>query len=95
VDGGAETVVVDRVPRSHWSVTAKGVFFLRSERGFDALHVFDPTDASVRMIGRVPFQIARVGDIGRFTISRDGRWALTHQVEGSLEGSLMMIEDFR
>jgi hypothetical protein len=94
LEGGEERVVLERVPPSHWAVTEKGIFFLRGERDYDSLHLFQPASGTVRLIGRLPFQIARIGDIGRFTVSRDGRWALTHQME-RVEGSLMMIDGFR
>jgi Tol biopolymer transport system component len=95
VDGGEERVVLDRVPRSHWAVTKKGIFFLRGERDFDVLHVFSPADGTVKVVGRLPFRVARIGDIGRFTVSRDGRWALSNEMEGGVDGSLMMIDGFR
>jgi Tol biopolymer transport system component len=95
VRGGEEKMLLDRVPRSHWAVTEKGIIFLRGERDFDVLHMFHPTEATVKLIGRLPFRIARIGDIGRFTVSRDGRWVLTHELEGGVDGSLMMIDGFR
>src|SRR5262249_54323745 len=95
VHGGEEKVLLERVPRSHWAVTEKGIFFVRWERDFDALHVFHPAAGTVRMIGRLPLRIPRVGDIGRFTVSRDGRWALTHELDALVDGSLMMIDGFR
>ena len=95
VQGGEEKLLLERVPRSHWAVTEKGIVFLRGERDFDAVHVFHPVDGTVKSIGRLPFRIARIGDIGRFTVSRDGRWVLTHELEGGVDGSLMMIDGFR
>ena len=92
--GGEERVVVGGVPRSHWAVTQKGIMILREEREFDSLHLYEPVGGSVTRIGRLPFRVARIGDIGRFTVSRDGRWALTHEMERT-EGSLMMIDGFR
>jgi hypothetical protein len=86
--------VLDSVPRSYWAVTQKGIMLLRGERDFDSLHLYQPVGGTFKLIGRLPFRVARIGDIGRFTVSRDGRWALTHEMERT-EGSLMMIEDFR
>ena len=87
VQGGEEKVLLERIPRSHWAVTEKGIFFVRFERDFEALHVFHPADGTVRMIGRLPLRIPRVGDIGRFTVSRDGRWALTHELDALVDGT--------
>jgi hypothetical protein len=95
VHGGDEKMLLERVPRSHWAVTEKGIFLLRGERGFDALHLLHPADGTVRMIGRLPLRIPRIGDIGRFTVSRDGRWALTHELDALVDGSLMLIDGFR
>jgi Tol biopolymer transport system component len=95
VHGGEEKVLLERIPRSHWAVTEKGIFFVRFERDFEALHVFHPADGTVRMIGRLPLRIPRVGDIGRFTVSRDGRWALTHELDALVDGNLMIIDGFR
>jgi dipeptidyl aminopeptidase/acylaminoacyl peptidase len=92
--GGEERVVLDSVPRSYWAVTQKGIMVLREEGEFDSLHLYQPADGTVRQIGRLPFRVARIGDIGRFTVSHDGRWALTHEMERT-EGSLMMIDGFR
>jgi Tol biopolymer transport system component len=92
--GGEERVVLGNVPRSYWAVTQKGIMVLREEREFDFLYLYQPADGTVSRIGRLPFRVARIGDIGRFTVSRDGRWALTHQMERT-EGSLMMIDGFR
>jgi Tol biopolymer transport system component len=95
VHGGEEKVLLDRVPRSHWAVTEKGIVFLRGEREFDTVQVLNPAEGTVKLIGRLPFRIARIGDIGRFTVSRDGRWVLTHEMERGIDGSLMMIDGFR
>jgi Tol biopolymer transport system component len=95
VRGGEEKMLLEGVPRSHWAVTEKGIFFVKWERDFDALHVFHPADRTVRMIGRLPLRVPRVGDIGRFTVSRDGRWGLTHKLDALVDGSLLMIDGFR
>jgi hypothetical protein len=95
VEGGEETVVRERVPVSHWAVTEKGILCLRSESEFDAIDLIQPPERTVKLIGRLPFRVPKIGDIGRFTVSRNGRWALTHEMEGILDGGLMMIDEFR
>jgi hypothetical protein len=94
VDGGEERVVLEGVPGSHWAVTEKGIYFLRREPEFDALDLYHPATAKVSRIGHLPFRVTAIGDVGRFTVSRDGRWALADQTE-RWEADIMMVDKFR
>ncbi|MGH7552494.1 MAG: TolB family protein, partial [Longimicrobiales bacterium] len=94
VIGGRETVVLDAIMRSHWAVTTQGVFFLTRGPEFDALDLYSPVNGRVTRLGRLPFQVTPIGTIGRFTVSRDGRWVLTVQ-EDRWERDIAMIENFR
>jgi hypothetical protein len=42
----------------------------------------------------LPFRVTEIGDIGRITVSRDGRWALANQTE-RWEADIMMVDKFR
>ena len=94
VDGGEERVVLEGVLGSHWAVTEKGIFFLTRETEFDALDLYRPATGKVSRIGRLPFRVTEIGDIGRITVSRDGRWALANQTE-RWEADIMMVDKFR
>lgn len=48
----------------------------------------------VTRFGRLPFQVSRIGTLGRITVSRDGRWALTLQTERWAK-DISMIDNFR
>jgi hypothetical protein len=86
--------VLENVERSRWAVTEKGIFFLTSEPGFDALDLYDTATGTVSRIARLPFRVTVIGDIGRFTVSRDGRWALANQTD-RWEADIMMVDKFR
>jgi len=94
VDGSEDTIVLERILPAHWAVTERGIFFVSREREFDAVDLYSPGDKRVTRVGRLPFRVATIGDIGRFTVSRDGRWALTHEIE-RWDSDIMMIDNFR
>jgi len=94
IGGGEERVVLENVERSRWAVTEKGIFFLTSEPGFDALDLYDTATGKVSRLGRLPFRVTVIGDIGRITVSRDGRWALANQTD-RWEADIMMVDKFR
>jgi hypothetical protein len=75
-------------------VTEKGIFFLTSEPGFDALDLYDTATGNVSRIARLPFRVSVIGDIGRFTVSRDGRWALANHTD-RWDADIMMVDKFR
>jgi hypothetical protein len=82
------------VPVHHWAVTEKGIFFMTPEQSVDALDLFNPDDGRITRFGRLPFQVSRIGNLGRLTVSRDGRWALTLQTE-RWATDIAMIDNFR
>ena len=94
VNGGDEKVLLERVEMAHWAVTRKGIFFMTGEREFDAIDIYDPGTGAVRRAGRLPFRVARIGDIGRITVSQDGRWALSLEFDRQ-ESDIMYIDNFR
>jgi hypothetical protein len=61
---------------------------------FAAKLLYDPGSGKVVRTGVLPFRVAAIGDIGRFTVSRDGRWALSHAID-RWDSDIMMIDNFR
>jgi hypothetical protein len=73
-------------------VTASGIYFLTTEKDFDAIDLFRPENGAGTRVGRLPFRIPKA--FPAMTFSRDGRWALTNQI-GRRQSDLLMIEGFR
>ena len=94
VGGGEEIVVLQGVRLRHWAVTEKGIFFATPDGSVDALDLFNLRDGKVTRFGRLPFQVSRIGSIGRLTVSRDGRWALTIQTERWAK-DISLVDNFR
>ena len=94
VDGSDDTLILERILPAHWAVTERGIFFISRERESDAIDLYHPDNGKVSRVGLLPFRVATIGDIGRFTVSRDGRWALTHKIE-RWDSDIMMIDNFR
>jgi len=94
VAGGEETVVTKGLRPNHWAVTEMGIFFITRGEPGDALELYNPSDGKVTRYGRLPFQVSRVGSLGRFTVSRDGRWGLSLQTE-RWAMDLMLVDNFR
>jgi hypothetical protein len=68
--------------------------FITADGPVDALDLYNPADGKVNRFGRLPFQVSRVGTIGRFTVSRDGRWGLTVQTERWAK-DILFVDNFR
>jgi hypothetical protein len=94
VAGGEETVVAKGMRLSHWDVTEKGIFFIVPDGPVDALDIYNPSDGKVTRFGRLPFQVSRIGTLGRFTVSRDRRWGLSLQTE-RWANDVMLVDNFR
>jgi eukaryotic-like serine/threonine-protein kinase len=94
VGGGEETVVAKGVRQNHWAVTEKGIFFITRGESVDTVDLYNPSDGKVTLYGRLPFQVSRVGSLGRFTVSRDGRWGLSLQTE-RWATDMMLVDNFR
>jgi hypothetical protein len=76
------------LPANAWFA---GEFKANSRGGLD---LYSAADQKVSRIGRLPFQIARIGSIGRFSVSRDGRWALGDKTD-RWESDIMLVDNFR
>jgi Tol biopolymer transport system component len=94
VDGGDETVVFEGILPRHWAVTDKGIFFMTPEREFDWINLCHLPERTVTRVGRLPFRVARIGTIGRLTVSRDARWALANHID-RWDSDIMVIDNFR
>jgi hypothetical protein len=73
-------------------VTQRGILFLSTQPDFEAIDLYQLPGGTVTRIGRLPFTVP-MGFPG-MTFSRDGRWALTNQMDHG-ESDLMLIENFR
>jgi Tol biopolymer transport system component len=91
--GGRAEKVREGVTPFFWAVTQRGVYILKNE-GPEAEIELAADGGGVRQAGRLPFRVPSALTPGRFTVSRDGRWALVNAAEPP-DGDLMMIEDFR
>jgi dipeptidyl aminopeptidase/acylaminoacyl peptidase len=94
--GGDPTAIHEAVPAHYWSVAANGIYFLTAEitrpsrRLYLDLYRFE--DEKVVRVGELPFRVGVVP--GRFTVSPDGRWALTNQ-RVRYDCDLMLLENVR
>jgi Tol biopolymer transport system component len=90
--GGPEETVLENVPAFAWSVTQKGVFFVRREREYDAVDLYRFRDQTRVRIGLLNFRLPLV--ISHTAFSPDGTRALaTNMVRD--DADLMFIDDFR
>jgi hypothetical protein len=79
----------------YWSVTEKGIYFLREEGQVHSIHLYRFADEKTERVGVLPFRVTyRPQGRGRLTVSRDGRWALV-SVTDRWEGDLMLLDSFR
>lgn len=92
IAGGAESVVLDAVHPFWWSVTRQGIYFLTREPDFDAIDFWDFNVSQVKRKGQLPFRAS--SRLNRLTVSADGRWALTNELE-RWDADLMLIDSFR
>jgi hypothetical protein len=93
-DGPTE-LVIDGVAPLYWSVTDKGIFFLRRDGVIDSIYRYRFRDQKIERTGKLPFRVAAFPQgRGRLAVSRDGRWALVN-VTDRWEGDLMLLDNFR
>jgi Tol biopolymer transport system component len=92
IAGGAESIVLEAVHPFWWSVTKQGIYFLTRETSFDAIDFLDFNVSRVERKGRLPFRAS--SRLNRLTVSADGRWALTNELE-RWDADLMLIDNFR
>ena len=92
VDGGQESVVLERVWPFLWCVTDKGIVFVTRESDFDALDMYRFNERGVARLGRLGFRIP--GTYTHMTVSRDGRWALATEMV-RFDSDLMLLDNFR
>jgi Tol biopolymer transport system component len=92
VDGGEESVVLERVRPFLWSVTEKGIVFVTREPDFDAIDFYRFSDQRVARVGRLGFRIP--SNYTQMSVSRDGRWALATEMV-RFDSDLMLLDDFR
>jgi len=93
-DGGDESVLLEGIHHAHWTPTEQGIFYISFEREGEWTNFYSFKDRKVTKRGRLPFRVARFGNAARFTVSRDGRWALSVE-QIRTESDLMLVEEFR
>ncbi len=106
VEGGDAELIHDRVPPFYWSVTDRGVVFLKlvelsaAERKIrqidpirvDAVEMYRFADRKIVRLGTLPYRVT--GLPGRFIVSRDGKWALA-SIDAGSESDLMLLDGLR
>jgi Tol biopolymer transport system component len=90
--GGQEELVLERIRPFLWSVTDKGIVFLKREPDFDAIDVYRFSDQRVARIGKLGFRVP--GIFALMTVSGDGRWALATDMV-RFDSDLMWLDNFR
>jgi Tol biopolymer transport system component len=90
--GGQEEPILEGIRPFLWSVTDKGLGFLKREADFDAIDMYRFSDQRVVRIGKLGFRVP--GIFALMTVSRDGRWALATQMV-RFDADLMRLDNFR
>jgi Tol biopolymer transport system component len=90
--GGPETIVLDRVTFSGWSVTSRGVYLLSRDQKNDWLDLFDPATGERARLGSLPFK-PNFGGLfcGFVSVSPDGRSVVGNHVD-RFDSNLMIME---
>jgi Tol biopolymer transport system component len=102
LQGGEAELIHNQVPPFYWSVTDRGIIFLtlvelsaaeRKTRQLeqirvDAVEMYRFADRKIVRLGTLPFRV------GRFIVSRDGRWGLA-SVEAGGESDLILLDGLR
>jgi Tol biopolymer transport system component len=91
---GEQQPVLESVTPFLWCVADAGIYFLKAEGDRQSIQLYRFATKKTQRIGALPFRVPRLQTPGRFSVSRDGRWALVNVGE-NLGGDLMLIDDFR
>jgi hypothetical protein len=95
-EGGNAKMLIDDVTPFLWCVTDVGIYFLRDDGPGRSIHLYRFADEKIARLGALRFQFPNDSVPGRFTVSRDGRWALVNVAEHQEdEGDLMLLDNFR
>jgi serine/threonine protein kinase len=96
VEGGEEEPVIETLDSSHtnWDITAEGIYFVdntSTSEPFGAVNCLRFDDHSVTQLTQLKNKPFLAGPA--FSVSPDGRWILSGQVESGAD--LMLVENFR
>jgi Tol biopolymer transport system component len=91
--GGEETEVLADIGAWTWDVSDNGIVFLATDGNDSFVDLIRFENHQRVRLGQLPFRPARIAAVG-WTVSRDGRWLLTNQVD-RLANDLMLIDNFR
>jgi len=90
VDGGEETLALDRGETGDWAVTAQGLWFLEpGPKSVTTVYLYSFATGKLSQIAKLQAQEA-----GHISISPDGRWIIYTQLD-RVESDLMLVENFR
>jgi Tol biopolymer transport system component/serine/threonine protein kinase len=92
VDGGEETLVLEKVRQGYWSLSEQGVYVLNIQATPYTLEFFNFATSRVTQLLKIDKQLW----LGKpdLTVSRNGKWILWGQVDRS-ESDIMLMENFR
>ena len=95
VEGGEETLVLNRGEQGHWAVLHQGIVLLnRRATPGPAIEFFSfATQQSARIAALPKEATTSIGPPG-LAVSPDGRWILYVQVD-RLESDIVLVENFR
>jgi Tol biopolymer transport system component len=91
--GESEERVLEGVQFLKWAVTADGIVYLVHESGYEAIHLYDFSAGTTRLLGRLPFRVNPWPEIGHLAVSEDGRYAVTSVIERA-DSNISIVENF-
>jgi len=90
---GDSQPVIEGITPFLWCIADAGIYFLKAEGDRQSIQLYRFATRKTQQIGALPFRVPRLQTPGRFSVSRDGRWALVNAGE-SRGGDLMLIDGF-
>jgi Tol biopolymer transport system component/serine/threonine protein kinase len=91
VEGGAETLVLDKVRERFWTLADQQLYFMDVEAKPETINRLDLADGTIRRLGEIekePFS----GQCG-LSVSPDGEWIIYPQLDEQIS-RIMLVENF-
>ena len=92
--GGEEVPLTDGFRFHLWSPVPDGIVFVSLGPDADAIDLYRFSDGMVQRLGTLPFRVSRIAELGKMTVSRDGRWALVSTTD-VWESDIMVADGVR
>jgi Tol biopolymer transport system component/DNA-binding winged helix-turn-helix (wHTH) protein len=92
--GGEEVPLTDGLRLHLWSPVQDGIVFVSLGPDADAIDLYRFSDGTVQRLGTLPFRVSRIAELGKMTVSRDGRWALVSTTD-VWESDIMVADGVR